>query len=63
LFLKTAEVYESIEELTGNNDESEKRLLKDFCNVSRKNKRAFFFKQVHFILEQGQRKRKRLPFP
>lgn len=32
--MKTAEVYESIEDITGDNDESEKKLLKEFCNVS-----------------------------
>jgi len=32
-FLKTAEVYESIENMTGD-DPSEKLVLKEFCNVS-----------------------------
>ncbi|CAF3308359.1 unnamed protein product [Rotaria socialis] len=31
--IKTAEVYESIEDMVGNNDESEKKLLKEFCNL------------------------------
>jgi len=33
LFLKTAEVYESIGNMTGD-DASEKLVLKEFCNVS-----------------------------
>jgi hypothetical protein len=35
LYIKAAEVYESIEDMDGDNDESEKKLLKEFCNVSR----------------------------
>ncbi|CAF0873318.1 unnamed protein product [Rotaria sordida] len=31
--IKTAEVYESIEDIIGDNDESEKKLLKEFCNL------------------------------
>jgi len=31
--IKTAEVYESIEDMDGDNDESEKKLLKEFCNL------------------------------
>ncbi|CAF2939128.1 unnamed protein product [Rotaria sp. Silwood2] len=31
--IKTAEVYESIEDMVGDNDESEKKLLKEFCNL------------------------------
>ncbi|CAF1202666.1 unnamed protein product [Rotaria sp. Silwood1] len=34
--IKTAEVYESIEDMIGDHDESEKKLLKEFCNVSLK---------------------------
>ncbi len=35
LIKQTAEVYESIEKMTGD-DTKEKLVLKDFCNVSRK---------------------------
>ena len=55
--LQTAEVYESIEDINGNNDESEKKLLKEFCNVSFDNCSTDIFYSRSRTTKGGERKK------
>jgi hypothetical protein len=53
--------------MDGDNDESEKKLLKEFCNVSRIITLKKETLRIDFILDQGQKNKHRIffsrPFP